>query len=155
MLTSGQARPADFERGAVMARKRLRLARRRKSLGFTQEALAAKLRVERSTVVRWERGDQEPQPWFRPKLADVLQLSPEQLDDLLTEPDEAVPSHAQSDLAETEDMNRRELLRLFSMTSTALALPPVDTDVDRIVSTIDRAGGLDAATVDEYANFNT
>lgn len=135
-----------------MTRRRLRLARRRKSLGFTQEGLAAQLGVERSTVVRWECGDQEPQPWIRPNLANTLQLTPEQLDDLLTEPDdEAVVSHAQ---LETDDMNRRELLRLFSMTSTALALPPVDIGVERLISTTDRPGGLDVATVDEYANLN-
>jgi len=55
---------------------------------------------------------------------------------------------------ETDDMNRRDLLRLFSMTSTALALPPVDIDVERLISTTDHPGRLDAATVDEYANLN-
>lgn len=138
-----------------MTHRRLRLARRRKSLGFTQEGLAAELRVERSTVVRWERGDQVPQPWVRLKLATALQLSPEQLDDLLVEPDNvAVGTHTQPEPAETDDMNRRELLRLFSITSTSLALPPVDTDVDRIASAAHHQGGLDAATVDEYAYLN-
>jgi transcriptional regulator with XRE-family HTH domain len=36
--------------------RRGRLAQRRKALGLTQEDLAGLLGVERSTVVRWERG---------------------------------------------------------------------------------------------------
>lgn len=40
--------------------KRDWLAQRRKALGLTQDALAGLLGVERSTVVRWERGETEP-----------------------------------------------------------------------------------------------
>jgi tetratricopeptide (TPR) repeat protein/transcriptional regulator with XRE-family HTH domain len=63
--------------------KRQRLAQRRKSLGLTQEALAAMLDVERSTVVRWERGETEPLPWIRPKLAKALRVSSDRLEELL------------------------------------------------------------------------
>lgn len=45
-----------------MAAKRIRLARCRKAAGFSQEKLAERLGVERSTVVRWEMGETEPQP---------------------------------------------------------------------------------------------
>lgn len=38
-----------------MKRKRQRLAQRRKMAGYSQEQLAEVLRVERSTVARWER----------------------------------------------------------------------------------------------------
>jgi tetratricopeptide (TPR) repeat protein/transcriptional regulator with XRE-family HTH domain len=65
------------------AAKRQRLAQRRKALGLTQEALAALLDVERSTVVRWERGETEPLPWIRPKLAETLGVSADRLQDLL------------------------------------------------------------------------
>ena len=62
--------------------KRPRLAARRKSLGFSQEALAEQLGVDASTVRRWELGTSNPQPWVRPKVARQLQVSLEQLDQL-------------------------------------------------------------------------
>jgi len=70
-----------------MAAKRHRLAQRRKSIGFTQEKLAEKLGVDPTTVRRWESGETEdgPQPWVRPKLARCLQVSVEQLSELLSE----------------------------------------------------------------------
>ena len=66
-----------------MAAKRQRLAQRRKAVGFSQEALASVLEVERSTVVRWECGETAPMPWIRPKLARALDISADQLDGLL------------------------------------------------------------------------
>jgi transcriptional regulator with XRE-family HTH domain len=65
--------------------KRRRFAARRKAVGLSQEQLAEQLHVDRSTVGRWESGETEPQPWLRPGLARVLRISPDQLDDLLTE----------------------------------------------------------------------
>jgi transcriptional regulator with XRE-family HTH domain len=67
----------------AMAAKRIRLARRRKAAGFTQEGLAEFLGVERSTVGRWESADTEPQAWLRPKLASALRVSVEELQALL------------------------------------------------------------------------
>jgi transcriptional regulator with XRE-family HTH domain len=51
--------------------------------GYTQESFAEKLGVDRSTVGRWERGIQSPQPWQRPDLAAALDISLDELDDLL------------------------------------------------------------------------
>ncbi|WP_083911880.1 helix-turn-helix transcriptional regulator [Nocardia takedensis] len=68
-------------------------ARRRKEQGFTQESLAARLEVERSTVVRWEAGKSEPQPGTWPKLAALLSITPETLTRLLAgELDDVVPT---------------------------------------------------------------
>ncbi len=67
----------------AVALKRLRLMQRRKALGFTQEGLAEQLGCERTTVIRWERAETEPQPWLRPKLCQVLRLKPEELHTLL------------------------------------------------------------------------
>src|SRR5215831_3925521 len=66
-----------------MPAKRQRLAARRKAAGFSQEQLAERLGIDRSTVARWESGETEPQPWIRPLLARVLQISLDQLDRLL------------------------------------------------------------------------
>jgi transcriptional regulator with XRE-family HTH domain len=67
-----------------MPAKRQRFAARRKAVGFSQEQLAERLGVDRSTVARWESGETEPQPWMRPRLAGALQLSVGQLDHLLS-----------------------------------------------------------------------
>ncbi len=63
-----------------MKRRRDRLANRRRALGLSQEALAERLRVERTTIARWESGETQPLAWFRPRLADVLQVSVDDLD---------------------------------------------------------------------------
>ena len=65
------------------AAKRDHLAQRRKAVGLTQEQLAQQLGVERTTVVRWERGETQPQPWTRPRLAKVLQVATDRLEELL------------------------------------------------------------------------
>jgi transcriptional regulator with XRE-family HTH domain len=53
-------------------------------MGFSQDALASCLDVERSTVARWECGETEPLPWIRPKLARALQVSIDHLAELLS-----------------------------------------------------------------------
>lgn len=66
-----------------MATKRMRLAQRRKSAGYSQDKLAERLGIERSTVVRWETAESEPQPWVRPKLAAALNVTLDELESLL------------------------------------------------------------------------
>jgi DNA-binding XRE family transcriptional regulator len=65
--------------------KRRTLAERREVVGHSQETLARIVGVEPTTVGRWERGETSPQPWVRPKLADGLAVSLEDLDRLLAE----------------------------------------------------------------------
>lgn len=67
-----------------MAHHRNGLAARRRAVGLTQEALAEHMQVDRSTVVRWESGRTAPQPWMRPRLARLLRVDAEGLNDLLT-----------------------------------------------------------------------
>ena len=67
-----------------MAQHRNRLAARRRTVGLTQEALAERMQVDRSTVTRWESGRTAPQPWIRPRLARFLRVDAEGLNDLLT-----------------------------------------------------------------------
>ncbi|MEH1165495.1 helix-turn-helix transcriptional regulator [Micromonospora sp. CPCC 205539] len=68
-----------------MALKRHRLCHRRKALGLSQEQLAEILGVERSTVVRWEGAETDPQPWHRSRIADALRVTLEQLDEMLAD----------------------------------------------------------------------
>jgi tetratricopeptide (TPR) repeat protein/transcriptional regulator with XRE-family HTH domain len=74
------------------ASKREHLAQRRKAVGLTQEQLAERLGVERTTVVRWERGETQPQPWLRPRLAAELQVSAERIEELLATGERAGPT---------------------------------------------------------------
>jgi tetratricopeptide (TPR) repeat protein/transcriptional regulator with XRE-family HTH domain len=78
--------PADAASSTVARRQRL--VHRRKALGLTQEALAELVAVGRSTVVRWERGEAEPLPSIRPKLARALKVSVDQLEGMLAADDE-------------------------------------------------------------------
>ena len=64
--------------------RRLALVRRREIAGLSQDELASRLGVERSTVVRWEAGRTTPQPWSRPRLAGALGVSLHTLDELLS-----------------------------------------------------------------------
>ncbi|MGH3630038.1 MAG: helix-turn-helix domain-containing protein [Sciscionella sp.] len=59
------------------------LAECRHAAGYTQETFAETLGVDRTTVGRWERGMQSPQPWQRPDLATALDISLDHLDDVL------------------------------------------------------------------------
>lgn len=63
--------------------KRQRLAQRRRASGYTQEQFAEALKVDRTTVQRWERGEVDPQPHLRPKMAQLLELTSGELAELL------------------------------------------------------------------------
>lgn len=65
--------------------RRTGLIAARKAAGFTQEELAARLGVERSTVFRWESGETAPLPMLRPGLAELLRVDSDRLSDLLGE----------------------------------------------------------------------
>jgi len=86
-----------------MAAKRYRLAQRRKTVGYTQEQLAEQLGVDRTTIIRWEAGDTEPQPWQWPNLADALNISAEKLTELLCSPIPIYPDNAHHTLSVASD----------------------------------------------------
>lgn len=112
--------------------------------------MAERLRVERSTVARWERGTSLPQPWLRPRIAAALGLSPEQLDDLLVEPP-AAGQPVGRDLQEVHDVKRRDLLRTFSMAGALLAVQGESLDEDQVDAVRRNAADLaDHAVVNGY-----
>lgn len=58
-----------------MVVKRRSFIRARRAAGFTQEGLAERLGVDRTTVARWESGEYSPQPWLRPRIAEAFGVS--------------------------------------------------------------------------------
>jgi tetratricopeptide (TPR) repeat protein/transcriptional regulator with XRE-family HTH domain len=83
--------------GTDGATKRRRLTQRRKAVGLTQEQLAEQLGVERTTVARWERGETQPQPWLRVRLAKALHVPADRLEELLAA--DTVPASPQAQTA--------------------------------------------------------
>ncbi|MEU1786695.1 helix-turn-helix transcriptional regulator [Streptomyces sparsogenes] len=98
-----------------MAAKRRSFAERRRACGYTQESFAEAMRVDRTTVYRWERGEAAPQPHQRPKIAELLEIETRELDRLLASGSSAVArvnswsiSH---DLADDDEQEAWELAR--------------------------------------------
>ncbi|MFI7322035.1 helix-turn-helix transcriptional regulator [Streptomyces venezuelae] len=122
------------------------LGERRKRLGYSQEALAADLDVDRRTVGRWECGKALPQPCQRPRLAKLLQVELHELDVLIAE---TRTGAAQEPVTVTQgsvfsagvsdDMIRREFLRLVAVTS-ALSAMSDDATADGSETTDAHAG---------------
>lgn len=63
--------------------RRPHLAAARRAAGLTQEGLAHRVGVDRTTVGRWEAGQTDPHLWARTRLAEQLQLPQAQLDVIL------------------------------------------------------------------------
>lgn len=105
------------------------LAERRKALGYSQEKLAELLGVDRTTVGRWESGRIKPQPPQRRGLAIALEVTPAELDALLTQPRAAsqeATGHQSSDhpgAGDPDEMIRREFLRILTVSGALTALP--------------------------------
>ncbi|MFJ8311225.1 helix-turn-helix transcriptional regulator [Streptomyces sp. NPDC094147] len=151
-------------KGASMG-PRLKLAERRKVLGYSQERLADALGVATSTVGRWERGEIEPRGYVRAKLARLLHVKLEELGVLL-EPGTPTPkerSTAQERRAflatygavdnylgtgDLDEMIRREFLRLVTVTGTLATLPAagdaVPVEPPSFASTSDDIAGYTA-----------
>ncbi|KAK1179513.1 helix-turn-helix transcriptional regulator [Streptomyces sp. NBS 14/10] len=98
-----------------MAGRRRSFAERRKACGYTQESFAEAMRVDRTTVYRWERGEADPQPHQRPKIAKLLKTTADELDRLLA-PDSAAlvavnPWKVSCGLADDDELDAWELAR--------------------------------------------
>ncbi|MGP2437009.1 helix-turn-helix domain-containing protein [Streptomyces sp. JW3] len=107
---------------------------RRKALGYSQEGMATALGVDRTTVGRWDRGETEPQPEYRPRMAALLHVDLLTLDALIKEssrspePDAGAPSHDAYGPGE-EDMIRREFMRVLAVAGALVALPADEAGV--------------------------
>ncbi|MFI7122636.1 helix-turn-helix domain-containing protein [Amycolatopsis sp. NPDC049868] len=74
-----------------MGDRRDAFAHRREQMGYTQESFGRAVGVEFSTAGRWERGDLTPHPYRRPRIAQVLKVSLDELEVLLS-PSRQAPS---------------------------------------------------------------
>lgn len=63
--------------------RRVGFSRRRRAVGLTQQDLAERLQVDVRSVGRWEAGTGEPQPWLRARLARILEVDLDELEELL------------------------------------------------------------------------
>jgi transcriptional regulator with XRE-family HTH domain len=115
-----------------MATRREGLARRRKAVGFTQESLAEHMGLDRSTIGRWERGVETPQPWNQPDLAGALKISLETLDLLLS----GAPLSATSPSDRVTDALRTpHRLDLITVAHLRERVQRLDERYDRVPST--------------------
>lgn len=136
-----------------MATRRQRFAAARKAAGHTQESLAAELGVDRTTIVRWEAGDTEPQPFYWPKLARLLGITPVELRQLLAEPaDGATPAAPAAATVELLGLDRPVLDRrsvLLGSAAAALALGDAETLRRQLADAVDHAA-MSEASLDDW-----
>ncbi|GAB3172084.1 hypothetical protein GCM10027059_41500 [Myceligenerans halotolerans] len=84
--------------------RRARLSDARKSAGYSQEALAEQLGIDRTTVQRWESGESTPQPFQRANLATALDMTSGALDAAL----ETGPTGLQASNAMSSPLEARQ-----------------------------------------------
>jgi DNA-binding XRE family transcriptional regulator len=100
-----------------MVGRRRWLAERRAAAGLTQESLAARVEVERTTIARWETGATTPGLWVRSRLASALDLTTDELDRLLRV--DATDGSTRVDETLPEPQERREAGRLLVLAAGA------------------------------------
>lgn len=86
-----------------MAEPRTELKAAREAAGYSQQGLANKIGAERTSVIRWEKGEVNPQPALRARLRDALKVTDAEMTRLLLGTATAPPP-------EGMDMDRRQLL---------------------------------------------
>lgn len=99
---------------------RRRLAQARRASGHTQETLADLLGVDRTTVARWDTGETEPQPHMRPRLAEALRVSLEELEALLADFTALAPTSQQQEASPKPPPQRRPISPLNAQVGARL-----------------------------------
>ncbi|MGH9213697.1 MAG: helix-turn-helix domain-containing protein [Acidimicrobiales bacterium] len=128
---------------------RHRLAARRIAVGLTQEGLAERLEVAVSTVARWEQGATAPRAWQRGRLAEALELTLNQLDELLA-PD--METAVAPEVAGTPDSGRSRPSGRPGPSGSASASAPATEPVPRVQGFVGRVPQVDevVAALDDH-----
>ncbi len=134
-------------------------------MGYSQATLAERLAVKRSTIGRWERAATAPLPRLRPELTRALEITFDELNDLLNDIEDVTEQHDKSHkFGRTVRPNpaddaamQRAALQIANAVSTRTPIPP--RALETIFSGINEALGnpldLDEwdAVVREYAHM--
>jgi transcriptional regulator with XRE-family HTH domain len=128
--------------------------------GIEIAELARRIGVDPKSAQRWITQGRVPHPRHRWKACEILGCSESELwPGQVPQNPEALAGHnfRAPDIAEIDDMNRRELLRIMTMAGTLLAMGPAHDgiDWDRLDYYASHASRLDPQTVDEYSALNT
>lgn len=142
--------------------KNSRLRAERERRGWSQERLARELHfhcgrmVSPSTISRWENGSEVPKPLYRELLCEIFDLDVYELGlvrppaaettTLEDAPGEVIAAVRQVLEDWSDDMRRRELLRLMGVGGAALALP---IDPARLAWTSENPSKLDGRQLDD------
>jgi transcriptional regulator with XRE-family HTH domain len=119
-----------------VGRKRHRLIERRRSIGLSQEGLAEATGVDRSTAARWERGESDPYPAQRPRLANALKVTVEEVGELLADGERAASTGGRLRYA-VEYLGRVDLVtvahlrqRVYDLDARYVTTPPTSLLAD-------------------------
>lgn len=131
----------------------------RRAYHYSQVGFAERLGVDPRTVAKWEGNPALTQCPEQQQILDIhLWQAPDHVKArfaLLLQQQATKPQPAPAPQEWTDDdMNRRELLRLFTMAGAVIAAPGADQalDLDRLTS---RTGRLDAETAAQYETLNS
>jgi transcriptional regulator with XRE-family HTH domain len=123
------------------------LTARRRALGLTQDDLSEALRVERSTVARWEQGATMPRPGLRRRLASILELTPDELTRLLDPPAPTPSDDRPDDLRSGWDENAGAAMGRAAPKADADYVESVRENGRRLIELDTHYGGDDLAQV--------
>ncbi|UJW32480.1 helix-turn-helix domain-containing protein [Saccharothrix sp. AJ9571] len=105
------------------------LAEARLATGHTQVSLARAVGVERTTVIRWEKGTQFPAAWHLQGLAGALRISVDKLRNLLDATEESARTPTGSAVVTAPTSVVLEVARQGTGTSDVRAHEPAPVDV--------------------------
>ncbi|WP_326646019.1 hypothetical protein OG884_15320 [Streptosporangium sp. NBC_01755] len=130
----------------------------RQAYHYSQEGFAARLGVSARTIAKWEECPAMQQKPEQQQILDVhLWQAPDHVKArfaLLIQQQATKPQPVPQQEWTDDDMNRRELLRIFTMAGAVIATPQAEQalDLDRIAA---RTGRPDAETATQYEMLNS